>query len=244
MMGRPDVFTDEVIIDELLGFFGAATETTHNVTKTILTYLCKKPESLYKIRGEFDEMFAQQCKQDFTLSSQSKAEQMKKLVTVDNCFDLDFLNLVICEGLRFQGPGGVSPIVFKQDVTLANKLKIKKGDRVRVLNWALHKHSGEWQRPHEFLPERFDPESPLYLTPSGKKRNSASWVPFSGGKRICFGKTFAESNLKIILTYFTQYFDFEYVDKSLCEGDKYPVAVMFQSKNPPLMLQLTDPTRK
>ena len=59
MMGRPDVFTDEVIIDELLGFFGAATETTHNVTKTILTYLCKTPESLHKIRAEFSDMFTQ-----------------------------------------------------------------------------------------------------------------------------------------------------------------------------------------
>ena len=31
MLGRPDVFTDEFMVDELLGFFGAATETTLNV---------------------------------------------------------------------------------------------------------------------------------------------------------------------------------------------------------------------
>jgi len=112
-------------------------------------------------------------------------------------------------------------------VHLGKKLLVKKGDRVRVLPWALHKHSGEWQRPHEFLPDRFDPDSPLYLTPAGKKRNPMSWVPFSGGKRICFGKTFAESNLKIMLSYFTQYFEFEYVDKSQCAGDKFPIACMF-----------------
>ena len=28
MMERPDVFTDDIIVDELLGFFGAASETT------------------------------------------------------------------------------------------------------------------------------------------------------------------------------------------------------------------------
>ena len=39
MLGRPDVFTDEFMVDELLGFFGAATETTHNVTQTILAHL-------------------------------------------------------------------------------------------------------------------------------------------------------------------------------------------------------------
>lgn len=54
MLARPDVFTDEVIIDELLGFFGAATETTHNVMKTIVTYFTKAPESLAKVRSEFD----------------------------------------------------------------------------------------------------------------------------------------------------------------------------------------------
>ena len=91
---------------------------------------------------------------------------------------------------------------------LAKKLRVKKGDRVRILNWALHTHSDQWQRPHEFLPERFDPESDLYLTPSGKKRNPVCWVPFSSGKRICFGKTFAEANLKFLVTYLTQYFDF------------------------------------
>lgn len=56
------------------------------------------------------------------------------------------------------------------------------------------------------------------MTPEGKKRNPMSWCPFSGGKRICFGKTFAESNLKIMLTYFTQYFDFEFVEKEKFSG--------------------------
>ena len=102
---------------------------------------------------------------------------------------------------------------------------MKKGDQVRVLHWALHKNPKEWQRPDEFLPDRFDPASPLYLTPAGKKRHKMSWLPFSAGKRVCFGKTFAESNLKIMLTYFTQYFDFEFVDQSKY-ADSYPIAVM------------------
>ena len=32
MLSRPDVFTDDFMVDELLGFFGAAVDTTHNVT--------------------------------------------------------------------------------------------------------------------------------------------------------------------------------------------------------------------
>ena len=69
--------------------------------------------------------------------------------------------------------------------------------------YALHYNPSEWQRPNEFLPQRFDPADPLYLTPSGKKRHTYSFVPFNGGRRICFGKTFAESTMKIVATYMT-----------------------------------------
>ena len=93
------------------------------------------------------------------------------------------------------------------------------------MNWHLQKHRDQWQRPHEYLPERFDPEHPLYLTTSGKKRNVMSYVPWAAGKRICFGKTFAEHNLKIMMTYFTQYFDFKFVDEKYNSGE-YPIAVM------------------
>ena len=55
MLSRPDVFTDEFITDEMLGFFGAATETTHNVFQTILTHLMKDKQSLARIRTEFDQ---------------------------------------------------------------------------------------------------------------------------------------------------------------------------------------------
>ena len=68
MLECPEVFTDEVIIDELLGFFGAATETTHNSMKTIITYLTKNRESLEKIRYEFNQMFEKEVQQDPSLA--------------------------------------------------------------------------------------------------------------------------------------------------------------------------------
>lgn len=39
MLERSDIFTDEMITDELLGFFGAATETTNNTIITTLSHL-------------------------------------------------------------------------------------------------------------------------------------------------------------------------------------------------------------
>jgi len=64
--------------------------------------------------------------------------------------------------------------------------------------------------PGEFLPERFNPESPLYITPNGKKRNPYSWLPFGGGRRMCFGKTLAEINMKFLAAYMSQFFEMEF----------------------------------
>ena len=60
---------------------------------------------------------------------------------------------------------------------------IKAGDILSPNILGLHFNKNEWQRPYEFLPERFDNANPLSLTPNGKKRNSFSWIPFNGGKR-------------------------------------------------------------
>ena len=146
---------------------------------------------------------------------------------------------VINEGLRYQSPGGITPIVFEKDTNLAGKITMKKGDCVRLVHWALHKNPDEWQRPEEFLPDRWDPESPLYLTPKGKKRNTLSFMPWNAGKRVCFGKVFAENNLKIILTYFTQWFNFEFAEKNPYPGNTFPVCCMNQSRTPPIMVRIT-----
>ena len=67
----------------------------------------------------------------------------------------------------------------------------------------------------------------LSLTPAGKKRHVNAWVPFHGGSRVCFGKTLAEAEIKMVTTYLTQKFDFEF------EEEKYkkemPLAQIDQS---------------
>lgn len=88
---------------------------------------------------------------------------------------------------------------------------------------ALHKHAKYWQRPHEFLPERFDKESPLYLTPDGKKRHPFAFAPFNGGRRVCFGKTFAESVMKVVVTYLIATYNFEHCDEQYRDKNNYPL---------------------
>ena len=101
MLSRPEVFTDEFMVDELLGFFGAATETTHNVLQTILTHLMQGNDSLQKVRTEFTKVLDEEIKNNPELAKASKTDQMKRAVSVDSCFDFEYLNTCIMEGLRF-----------------------------------------------------------------------------------------------------------------------------------------------
>lgn len=89
---------------------------------------------------------------------------------------------------------------------------MRAGDIFLVHIKALHRNPKEWQRPAEFLPERWDTNNLLYLTPTGAKRDPMSFVPFMGGKRVCFGKTFAEISGRIVTAMLINAFKFEFVD--------------------------------
>ena len=68
----------------------------------------------------------------------------------------------------------------------------------------------EWREPEKFIPDRFDPSSPYFLTPAGKRRNPYSFSPFLGGSRICIGKTFIEVVSKLTVPTLLSNFAFEF----------------------------------
>ena len=98
-----------------------------------------------------------------------------------------------------------------EEVTLAGA-KIKANQDMIILIYLLHTNPKQWIEPLKYVPERFDPESKWYLTPTGVKRHPMSFGPFLGGKRICIGKTFAESIARVILPQILSQLDFELVD--------------------------------
>ena len=95
---------------------------------------------------------------------------------------------------------------------------MRKGDPFLIDFYALHKDQAQWQKPDDFIPERFDISNPISLTPDGKKRHPNSLGPWSGGKRVCFGKIFAESSMKIVVTYITQVFNMKLLDEKYLKG--------------------------
>ena len=118
------------------------------------------------------------------------------------------------ESLRLLPPVYSSGSVhMKRDVTV-NGLKIRAGDIIGLHLTAYAKDPEQWQKPNEFLPDRFDPHHELYLTPSGKKRNPFAFSPFFGGHRICLGKTFVEEVSKLTFPVLMKKFKFRLNDAS------------------------------
>ena len=64
-------------------------------------------------------------------------------------------------------------------------------------------------------------------------------MPFSGGKRICFGKTFAEAILRLMTVILTQNFEFELVNRDKYGPNDLPRLLAAQSHYPknPLILK-------
>ena len=147
---------------------------------------------------------------------------------------------MIQETLRMSPVAPISTsLVFDKDMRIG-KLLVTAGLEMYINIHGLHMNGNEWQKPDEFLPDRFDPSHPLALTPSGQKRSTFSWLPFNGGKRICFGKTFAEFVMKILLTMTTQRFDMKFVDSEKYHAGNLPLRQLGQSHYPELMVEVKE----
>ena len=90
---------------------------------------------------------------------------------------------------------------------------MKQDDVVRIDLYGISHRPNIWIEHEKFIPERFDPKSQYYLTPTGEKRPQYSFVPFLGGKRICLGKTFIEIISKITGPTLLSKYDFEFTSE-------------------------------
>ena len=85
------------------------------------------------------------------------------------------------ESLRMMPPVYFSSTIRMSEEVQAGKLRIRKGDPITIAMGRMQNHPCEWKEPEKFIPDRFNPQSEFYLTPSGTKRNTYSFSPFLGG---------------------------------------------------------------
>ena len=78
-----------------------------------------------------------------------------------------------------------------KDVTIGN-IKFQKGVNIGFPIWAIHRFHENFEKPLEFMPERF-------LKPMKDNINPYAYIPFGGGPRKCIGMRFAMVEMKLAL---------------------------------------------
>ena len=81
---QKSVFTDELIVDELIDFYLTASVPSEAATQTIVSHFIKDPESLEEIRKEFDKVREQ--------NDGELEEDLEELVDLDVVLELKYLN--------------------------------------------------------------------------------------------------------------------------------------------------------
>lgn len=115
---------------------------------------------------------------------------------------LTYLQAVVQETLRLHGPAAVISRAALRETQIGG-FRIPAGSMVFVCVHNIHRHAQFWDRPHEFLPERF-----LGKRDAGH-RHRCAYIPFGAGERFCIGRNFAALELQVLLAQLIGAFDFE-----------------------------------
>jgi len=111
---------------------------------------------------------------------------------------LKFTRAVIEESMRLYPPLPVLSRECLADDEIRGR-RVPKGSIVTVAPWLLHRHAKLWERPHEFVPERFTADWPT-------RHPRFAYLPFGAGPRVCLGASFAMNEVVISLATLAQGF--------------------------------------
>lgn len=193
-----DEIPPEVLLDDIIGYILAGADTSAHAFCATLYQLKKNPE-------KYDKLM-----QELRANGFDKDTDMEKVLCWEKVDQLDYLNWCLKEGLRIDPPG-VDSLGYEcvEDVELCG-IPFKRGDYFKINLYASNHSPVEHQRPHDFIPERYDPESEFFTKPnSNKARSVYSNIPFSHGPRGCPGLVIAMMQIKVAFIYILSKYEYE-----------------------------------
>ncbi len=110
--------------------------------------------------------------------------------------EMPYLEMVLDEVLRLYPPAWIGPRRAVRDFEFGGHA-VKRGAYVNYCSWASHRIPEVFPDPEAFIPERFARQRKAAL-PRG------AYVPFGGGRRICIGKRFGQTEVKLVATMLLQ----------------------------------------
>ncbi|MDX1903639.1 MAG: cytochrome P450 [Thermonemataceae bacterium] len=175
--------TEQQLLDEVMTIFLAGHETTANALAYSFLLLTQHQEEGQKVFEEVKNLLG------------------REPLSYVNSRSLEYTKLVIQETLRMYPPAWViTRFSLAEDQIGEYKIDAETGVVINI--FTMHHLEEYWDKPEEFIPERFKTE---------KFKNLPKFVylPFGGGPRICIGEHFAFLEMTTILSLISQSFFFK-----------------------------------
>src|SRR4051794_17490641 len=182
-----EAFSDREVRDQVMTLMFAGHDTTTSTVSFLALELARAPRELDRTLPELDEPRG---------GRPPPPPQLKG--------GLPYLEMVLAETLRLYPPAWIGPRRAIREFEFDGQT-VPMGAYVNYVSWASHRLPEVFPEPGRFQPERFEPERKAAL-PRG------AYVPFGGGSRICIGKRFGETEVKVIAAMLLQRFRLEIPD--------------------------------
>jgi cytochrome P450 len=168
-------FSDREIRDQVMTLMFAGHDTSTSTLTFMLHELARHPEATRRLYEE----------QDRVLGGETPSSlQLEK--------EMPYLEMVLDEVLRLYPPAWIGPRRATAEFKFGG-YTVPKGAYINYCSWASHRLPEVFPQPEAFIPERFTRERKAAL-PRG------AYVPFGGGSRICIGKRFGQTEVKLVAT--------------------------------------------
>jgi cytochrome P450 len=174
-----EAFTDGEIRDQVMTLMFAGHDTSTSTLTFMMHELARHPEVADRLREEQDRVLG------------GRAPTVEDLER-----ELPYLDMVLDEVLRLYPPAWIGPRRAVREFEFGG-CTVPKGAYVNYCSWASHRIPEVFPDPEAFIPERFTRERKAAL-PRG------AYVPFGGGSRICIGKRFGQTEVKLVATMLLQ----------------------------------------
>jgi cytochrome P450 len=175
----------------LFDMFTAGSDTMALTVEWAMAELLRNPSIMAKLRAEI----------------KATVGGKKEAVDEDDVAGLPYLQAVVKEAMRLHP---VAPVMLPhkavEDGVEIGGYAVPKGCTVIFNTWAIMRDPAAWERPDDFVPERFlNREQDIV----GKQ---FEFIPFGSGRRLCPGVPMAERVVPLILASLVHAFEWQLPD--------------------------------
>lgn len=175
--------------------FVGGTDTTSTTLEWVMAELMKNPNVMKKVQKEIRNVVGNKAKID-----------------MKDADEMIYLKCVIKETLRLHP---AVPLLVPRRTTSKINLggyEIPSNIMVFFNCWAIHRDPEMWEKPEEFIPERFENSSADF------KSQDFEYIPFGFGRRACPGMAFAVATIVPLVANLLYWFDWKLPDGENAEN--------------------------